>query len=107
MFNDFLSSLLKIVIVVDIVGVVAYFVLTALKPRHGEGTPHSSAPVTESTTPRWHGWPQVAALQRLRAGFGRFSPSQPRHVRASTSEGLEASFARLHRVLNSYQEGLA
>ena len=105
MFNDFLSSLLQIVIVIDVIGVVAYFVLTALRPRETE-TPRAPAPQPAPGQSRSDRGPRLALLTRVRTSLGRLVPRRRGRGQHTTSEGLEASFDRLRRVLNSYQEGL-
>ena len=105
MFNDFLSSLLQIVIVIDVIGVVAYFILTALRPREADA-PRAEEPVHMPGHSRALGGPRITLLARVRARLGRMVPQRVGRGPSSSSEGLEASFERLRRVLNSYQEGL-
>lgn len=105
MFNDFLSSLLQIVIVIDVIGVVAYFVLTALRPRETEA-PSGRAPHPTLGPSRSERGPRPALLTRVRTSLGRLVPRRTGRSTHAASAGLEASFDRLRRVLNSYQEGL-
>ena len=79
MLDQFLTSVLQLVIVVDIIGVIAYFVLGGLKRR--------SAPSAPSGT---------SLLDRL-------PWRRPRAVVPAS----DTDFSQLRRVLFSYQEGLA
>ena len=83
MLDHFLTSLLQIIIVVDILGVVAYFVLGVLKPK-----PQKEAVPLRSGESIWTRLPW----------FRRPRPA----VQAS-----DADFDQLRRILFSYQEGLA
>ena len=107
MFNDFLSSLLQVVIVVDVVGVVAYFLLTALRPRQTDTSQELSGASAPSSGSRPWTRPAAAGTSRLRALVGRVVPGRARLAPATTAANLEDSFSRLRRVLYSYQEGLA
>ncbi len=78
MLDQFLTSVLQLVIVVDIIGVVAYFVLGGLKRR--------SAPPLPSRT---------SLLDRL--------PWRRPHAVAPATD---TDFSQLQRVLFSYREGL-
>ncbi|MBM3280677.1 MAG: hypothetical protein FJY95_21755 [Candidatus Handelsmanbacteria bacterium] len=88
MMDQFLSALLQIVILLDVVGLLAYFVLGALKRRR-ESVP-APASVAAVARPGW--WQRVR--QRL-----SFPPG--------SQEDLEASLHNLRRVLHSYKQGLA
>jgi len=88
MMDQFLSSLLQVVIVLDVVGLLAYFALGALKRRR-KSVP-APAPVPVVARPGW--WQRV----RQRLSF-----------RPGSQEDLEASLHNLRRVLHSYQQGLA
>ena len=81
MFDNILSSLLVIVIVLDIVGAIAYFALGALRKQKRDLTP-----ATDQTPSLW---------QRV------FSRRQPQALAAT-----EGDFAQLHRVLYGFQDGL-
>ncbi len=85
MFDNILSSLLVIVIVLDIVGAIAYFALGALRKQKRDLAP-APAPVPAQPPSLW---------QRI------FSRRQPRALAAT-----EGDFAQLHRVLYGFQDGL-
>ena len=97
MFNDFLTSLLQIVVVLDVLGVVAYFVLGALKPK---SRTVATTPFGDTAEVRYPFWRR--ALSHLKTP--RLSPR--RHL-AATGDSMEAALGKLKRVLYSYQEGLA
>lgn len=110
MFNNFLSSLLQIVIILDVVGVVAYFVLIGLKPRPSDADATLLPPPTagrSASASRSLGWRGALGFHRLRSRLGHLVPRRRARPRMPMGESLEAAFGRLHRVLNSYQEGLA
>ena len=112
MNSDFLSSLLQIVIVLDVVGVVAYFVLTGLKARRTGAMDTRRPSSTPALPDRMTAEPRESAGPdpgRLSSILSRLLPRRAHHTAASaaTGDSLEAAFARLQRVLNSYQEGLA
>ena len=81
MFDNILSSLLVIVIVLDIVGAIAYFALGALRKQKRD-----LVPATDQTPSLW---------QRI------FPRRQPQALAAT-----EGDFAQLHRVLYGFQDGL-
>jgi hypothetical protein len=85
MFDHFLTFVLQIVIAIDVLGAIAYFVLGALKGRSRK----TSDPVVLELAP-----PRPSLWQRL---FCR-----PRPALAT-----EGDLTRLRRVLYSFQEGLA
>ena len=125
MLNDFLSDILKIVIVLDVLGVIAYFVL-GLKTKKAQPVA-ASVPEPEEAFigtaddlcgPGFLN-PAVAAAdspplpvpatgtslwRRLRSRLHRRqrTPSSP--VRTGT---LDEAMSRLRRVLNSYETGLS
>ena len=99
MFDEFLTSLLKVVIVVDIVGAMAYFVLGALKRSKRQAQEPAAAADTRQPISRRHWWSPQLALSRLQAI--RWPRRKPRPVAATDSD-----FVRLRRILNSFQEGL-
>ena len=82
MFDHFLTNLLQIVIVIDVLGAIAYFALGALRKQKRGATP------IEIKGP--------SLWQRLFAG------QQPQTVPAT-----DRDFARLQRVLYGFQNGLA
>jgi len=108
MFNDFLSSLLQIVIVLDLVGLVAYFVLAAVRPRRlrTEAVPEL-APPPAATAAGWRGWTARVGLEGLGSRLSELWRRPGSRPATSPADSLEAAFGRLRRVLNSYQEGLA
>ena len=82
MLDHFLNHLLLIVIVVDVLGAIAYFALGALKKKK-----RGSIPINLKGPTLW---------QRLLAR------RQQQTVNASDKD-----FAQLHRVLYGFQDGLA
>ena len=83
MLDHFLTSLLQLIIVVDILGAIAYFVLGALKPKPRKET--------VSLHPGESIWARLPWLHR------------PRPV----VQASDTDFDQLRRILFSYQEGLA
>ena len=92
MMDHFLTSVLQVVIILDILGLVGYFVLGSLKSKKKRTS--IPAPVQARglplATPRF--------FTRLRQRF-TFS-------RSEGPESLEAALGNLKRVLYSYQQGL-
>ena len=82
MFDHFLTTVLQIIIVVDVLGLIAYFILGALRPE----TQKQNLPLPQRT-PFWNRLPW------------RNSQAQ---VVATSSE-----FGKLKQILHSYREGLA
>ena len=82
MMDQFLTTILQVVIAIDIIGAIAYFVLGGLKSKDGEKNMALEAP----TASFW------SRLLRRR---------QKAPVLAT-----ESDFDKLHRVLYSYEEGL-
>ena len=82
MFDHFLTYILQIVIVLDVLGAIAYFALGALRKQ------------TRTTPPNDHKGPTL--WQRL------FARSQPQTVPAP-----DRDFARLQEVLYGFQVGLS
>lgn len=93
MMDQFLNSLLQIVIVLDVFGLLAYFVIGALKRRRQGETP-APTPVFALTQPER----QPGRWRRLRQRLS-FHPGG--------HEDLDAALGNLRRVLYSYQQGLA
>jgi len=89
MFDNFLTSILQVVIVIDILGAIAYFVLGGLKRKKRLALEVSGK---ESA-------PEIVPLRQ--PFWKRLSLRQPRPVPAT-----EGDFDQLRRVLYSYQEGL-
>ena len=124
MFDEFLNDLLKIVVVLNILGVVAYFLLGALRPKVTEA---AGAGATALADPLHRGETSLTGEvgldnlfshnQKTDKGnrdsslWGRVAkklkpahkPSRPAYTPAS----MDGAFADLRRVLNSYREGLA
>jgi len=82
MFDQFLTTILQIVIVVDVLGAIAYFALGGFKSKKNEKTV-----VLEAPTPSL--WSRLLRRQ------------QPQMAAASQSD-----FDNLRRVLYSYEESL-
>ena len=82
MLDHFLNYLLLIVIVIDMLGAIAYFALGALKKKK-----HGPIPIDLKGPTLW---------QRL------FARRQQHTVNASDKD-----FTQLHRVLYGFQDGLA
>ena len=82
MLDHFLNNLLQIVIVIDVLGAIAYFALGALKKKK-----RVPIPIDLKGPTLW---------QRL------FARQKPQTVPATDKD-----FARLQRVLYGFQEGLA
>ena len=116
MFEHFLTDLLKIVVALDVLGVVAYFLLGAFGKKSGvEPRDLSLAePVTSSPSPLVGLSPSVEAgrFGQLRSRLARAVSKLP-GLRKSTerepafAESLDAAFFKLNRVLHSYRESLA
>lgn len=86
MMDHFLNSLLQIIIVLDVLGLLAYFVLGGLKSKK------KTAPVSVQAP----------------AGPGFWSRLRQRlPTRAGNREELDEALGNLKRVLYSYQQGLA
>ncbi|MBT4500950.1 MAG: hypothetical protein HOC74_24685 [Gemmatimonadetes bacterium] len=90
MFDNFLTSILQVVIVIDVLGAIAYFVLGGLKRKKRQALEQS-------------GHAQPAEVIPLHEPFWkRFSWGHPRPIPAT-----EGDFDQLRQVLYSYREGLA
>lgn len=101
MSDSFLTSVLEIVIVVDLLGVIAYFVLALLKPRHRPMESPSPAP---SSTPPYSLWGRLIAATGLGSLARKKRTSSDRPL---ARESLEVAFGDLRRVLFGYEKGLA
>lgn len=88
MMDHFLNSLLQVVIILDVLGLLAYFVLGSLKSKK-KALP---APVQVPAGPGF--WSRLR--ERLPAWAG-----------GQGGENLEDALDNLKRVLYSYQQGLA
>lgn len=98
MFERFLTSVLQVIIVLDVIGAVAYFALGALKYRRRQAEAGLYLPAAPARRP--------GVRERLAAsfpGFARMLPwRRPRLALAGSSD-----FDQLRRVLHSFREGLA
>ena len=81
MFDHFLTYLLQIVIVLDVLGAIAYIALGVMRRQN-----RATAPIEFNGPSLW---------QRL------FARSQPQAIPAT-----DRDFARLHKVLYGFQVGL-
>ena len=89
MMDHFLNSLLQVVIILDVLGLLAYFVLGGLK-RQKKAIP---APVVQ--VPDGPGF------------WSRLRQRLPVQVGGQGGENLDLALDNLKRVLYSYQQGLA
>ena len=90
MFDHFLSSILQVIIVIDVLGAIGYFVLGGLKHRNRKTSQAVIQPSPVEVTP-------------LRQPFWkRFWQRRPEPVPAT-----EGDFAQLQNILFSFREGLA
>ena len=118
MFDDFLSDLLKIIVVLDILGLIAYFFLGMLRKRQfadknglantankstGPSFSKSFKPLFQSKINDSHN--TISLRQRL-IDY-RTNRRRQKRFHSSSHSDLESSFADLRRVLNSYCEGIA
>ena len=115
MVENFLTDILKVVILLDVLGVIAYFLLGAvrpkLKPIEPLGGLCDKAPDSSNSL-----WEKLSSTNRrplvtpLRRVFGRFGRLSPKRLLASGRQGsresLEEARSNLRRVLNSFREGL-
>ena len=120
MMNDFLSDILKVVIVLDVLGVIAYFLL-GLKTKSQSETVSATAqnanePVDEGLFGPGFLNPAAAAIQSPppapvgRTSFWRRMSSRlsrrRRALKSVPGESLDLAMTRLRGVLNSYERGL-
>ena len=104
MFNEFLTQTLQVILVLDVVGVVAYFVLSARKRAHKPvfaeaiGSEPVAAPVSGDGS-LWH------KLIHPRRASPALCPTQTSG--ATQQPTLESSLGQLRRVLESYRTSLA
>ena len=118
MFDDFLSDLLKIIVVLDILGLIAYFFLGMLRKKQcvdkvartnsaNESTGRSFSehfkPLFENKIENSH---DTASLRQRLIDY-RTNRRRQKRSNSSSRSDLESSFADLRRVLNSYCEGIA
>lgn len=88
MMDNFLNSLLQVVIILDVLGLLAYFVLGSLKTK----TKAAPAPVQVLAPPGF---------------WSRLRERLPVQMGGQGGENLDAALDNLKRVLYSYQQGLA
>lgn len=97
MFNEFLSETLKVVLVLDLVGIVAYFVLSTRRLRRKE-------PVTASTRiDPVHGRSLWGKLVRTQNRALDVRPA----LAGAGPPSLNGALGQLRRVLDSYGSSLA
>ena len=114
MFDNFLTDLLKIIIVVDVLAIIAYFMVGAGRRRAQMPAPSTQARIpAEGLSLESNRLPETipapSLRQRLERPFRRLW-WRSRHTAPSSyspSESLDTAFAKLRRVLTSYHEGLA
>ena len=96
MHESFLSGTLQVVLILNIVGIVAYFVIAAVKTgRIVTSAPTAiPRPVTKSL------WKKLLRIESVRPA------AAPTVTAASGSESLSNAFDDLRRVLNSYANSL-
>ena len=124
MINDFLSDILKVVIVLDVLGVVAYFLLglkTKAQPSPVRATnANVGEPIKEERGLFGPGFlnPAVAASEspayvNLAPSLGFWTRMKTRMSRKRRSlhglpaQSLELAMGRLRGVLNGYERGLS
>jgi len=112
MFEHFLTDLLKIVIVLDVLGVVAYFLLGVLKPKSGVEPANPALSELASPPVPLGGLAAAEAgkfgqlRSRLATAVSKLLPGRGESRAPASAASLEAAFVRLNRVLHSYGEGL-
>lgn len=90
MLNEFLTQILQVIIAIDILGVIAWFVLGARRK--------ASESVEE--TP-------VSAVEPVRAPTAWQKLTGKRQPIPATEPGIDQAFGQLRRVLDSYGNSLA
>lgn len=88
MMDQFLNSLLQVVVILDVLGLLAYFVLGTLK-RQKKVVP---TPIQLPAEPGF---------------WSRLRERLPRRIGGAGGENLDVALDNLKRVLYSYQQGLA
>lgn len=118
MFDDFLSDLLKIIVVLDILGLIAYFFLGMLRKKQFVDKIGRTNSANESTGPSLGKYFKPLFESKiensndtgsLRQRLIDYRTNRRRQKRSHPSShgDLESSFTDLRRVLNSYCEGIA
>lgn len=96
MLNEFLSHTLQAVIAIDLVGIVAYFILTGTRRRRPD--PVRAAPLPAPRDPSlWH---RLVRTDRQRA-------CGPKAASPVADSSLDSAFGQLRRVLDGFGSGLA
>ncbi len=125
MINDFLSDILKVVIVLDVLGVIAYFLLglkTKTQPSpvkvttsqvtepsgqdrglFGPGFLNPSVAASQSPAARVDMTPRPGLWTRMKTRLS----SRKRSLHGRPAESLELAMNRLRGVFNSYERGLS
>lgn len=95
MLNEFLTQTLQVIVALDVAGVVAYFLLSALRARRRQAVVATARAASSSDCPSL--WQKLARRRRL---------SRPLAV-ALADDSLSGALSRLRRVLDSYGSSLA
>ena len=124
MINDFLSDILKVVIVLDVLGLIAYFLL-GLKTKAQPSSVRATSATADESIREERGLfgpgflnPAVAASES--PAYVNLAPSlgfwtrmktrmsrQRRSLHGLPAQSLELAMGRLRGVLNSYERGLS
>lgn len=96
MLNEFLTNTLQVIIVLDVAGVIAWFVLAARR-RNREAAPTMAVNAATVGTPETSLWGKLT---------GATGSAQPVVARTSGSS-LDQSLHQLRRVLESYRCSLS
>ncbi len=96
MLNEFLTNTLQVIIVLDVVGVIAWFVLLSRRSPHKDST-HQVAHATAVSAPSETLWGKLT-------GAGR--QMQPARVR-DNGGSMDDALGQLQRVLESYRCSLS
>ena len=104
MFNEFLTQTLQVILVLDVVGVVAYFVMSARKRAHKPvfSGDFRSEPVAAHVSGHGSLWHKLVPPHRASPAL---CPNQT--LSAIQRPTLESSLGQLRRVLDSYRTSLA
>ena len=97
MLNEFLTHILQVIIVLDVLGLVAYFVLCARRSRMPEAVAAVPAPAPTPAASRMAPtlWTKLTRSRRLQPAPTRPAPS------------MDGALCQLRRVLDSYRSSLA
>ena len=97
MLNDFLTHTLQVVILLDVIGIIAWFVLAARR------SPEKEAPLTEVAVTTVNTETHKESLWGKLTGSGR----SLQVARAKPRQSLDEAFRQLRRVFDDYGRGLA